>query len=358
MGRRELLGRLLWSVMLLAGLAAGALAGGPVAAAPATQAATGDLAYVRDGNIWVRTLATGKEHAVTTDGLSSHPAWEPNGQWLAYVSFASSKGVIYLVNADGSRRQPFPTGQADATLPTYSRFGELHWVSRHDQQLDLMYAGTDGPELITTVPGGLCSPTDLSVGPDNDLLLSLSCGRGKNVLHLRPRFNTEEIDVAEKYLTSGLGCAYGATWAPTGSRIAALSSQNCDASTQGSLSIIDVPPVGRPGPSILTGKDIGWVSWSPDEKTLAVTQYPAGFDHGTIVALDVTSGATRPLVPIGNEPAWRPIVTNDGPELPPTPGTPPGMPTTGAPGTGWLLALLLAAACLGLGTGLRRARAR
>ena len=52
----------------------------------AQTALTGEIAYVQEGNIWVRDLATGQARQLTTDGQSILPAWTPDGQSLIFVS--------------------------------------------------------------------------------------------------------------------------------------------------------------------------------------------------------------------------------------------------------------------------------
>lgn len=56
----------------------------PSADAP-SQPSLGKLAYVQDGDIWVKDLPAGEARRLTHDGSNWRPRWSPSGEWLAWA---------------------------------------------------------------------------------------------------------------------------------------------------------------------------------------------------------------------------------------------------------------------------------
>ena len=48
------------------------------------DACLGWLAYVFDGDIWVKVLPDGQPQRITDDGVNDSPRWSPSGRWLAF----------------------------------------------------------------------------------------------------------------------------------------------------------------------------------------------------------------------------------------------------------------------------------
>lgn len=72
-------------VMLAGFVLTKAASGDPGAAAEGSSApALGKLAFVRDGDIWVKPLPDGKAVRLTRDGRNTSPRWSPSGRWLAF----------------------------------------------------------------------------------------------------------------------------------------------------------------------------------------------------------------------------------------------------------------------------------
>ncbi len=94
----------------------------------------GTLAYVQDGNLWVRALPDGTPREILDSGHASSPRWSPSGEWilagdvvvradggewrtaagcLAWSPIADAlacrdPGGLVLESADGAWRQPVP----------------------------------------------------------------------------------------------------------------------------------------------------------------------------------------------------------------------------------------------------------
>ena len=48
------------------------------------DARLGWLAYVLDGDIWIKYLPDGQPQRITDDGVNVAPRWSPSGRWLAF----------------------------------------------------------------------------------------------------------------------------------------------------------------------------------------------------------------------------------------------------------------------------------
>ena len=65
----------------------------------------GKLAYVKGGDIWVKTLPDGKPQCLTDDGCNAAPRWSPCGVWLTF-----HKGDdLWIMRADGTDARQLPT---------------------------------------------------------------------------------------------------------------------------------------------------------------------------------------------------------------------------------------------------------
>ncbi len=52
----------------------------------------GKIAYVREGDVYVKDLDSGEERLLVNDGAPSRPAWSPTGNWLAFVTGPTDAG--------------------------------------------------------------------------------------------------------------------------------------------------------------------------------------------------------------------------------------------------------------------------
>ena len=89
------------------------------------------LAYVsfeqRKPVIYVQTLATGKRQVLANfRGSNSSPAWSPDGRRLAIVLTLDGSSQIYLINADGSGLKRLTNSANIDTEPNFSPDGQ--WI--------------------------------------------------------------------------------------------------------------------------------------------------------------------------------------------------------------------------------------
>ncbi|MBI4302443.1 MAG: PD40 domain-containing protein [Chloroflexi bacterium] len=78
----------------------------------------GVLAYVDNGDIWIKALPDGESQRLTTAGRNDEPRWSSSGQWLA---FRRGSKEVWVMAADGSKSRPLveaTTDKAFAWSPT------------------------------------------------------------------------------------------------------------------------------------------------------------------------------------------------------------------------------------------------
>jgi DNA-binding CsgD family transcriptional regulator/WD40 repeat protein len=107
----------------------------------------GKIAYVQDGDVWVKALPDGKPQRLTKEGSYSSPRWSPSGGWLLVLRTIPPPGgggrpdfQTWVIRADGSgRRRP------DAASP-----GGAGWSPVADQ---LLYYDPTGATVIEDADG-------------------------------------------------------------------------------------------------------------------------------------------------------------------------------------------------------------
>jgi Tol biopolymer transport system component len=224
----------------------------------------------------------------SSDGGEYKPAWSPDGQWIAYVSWESAgAGHIWKMRADGSGApQKLTSTSAFYTDPVFSpdgarivaRRGNAWMRSQTESEfgglrvpLDLVWLPAEGGDVTLIVPArGLGSP---HFGPEKDRIYFYSGGNG--LLSMRYdgtdrrthiRFTGRPVPgVPQPPSASGAKISPDGQWA-----LASYSNQ---------LFVAAVPKVGGDAPSVnLFGPsvpavqltDIGADSyaWSSDGKTV------------------------------------------------------------------------------------------
>jgi Tol biopolymer transport system component len=65
----------------------------------------GKIAYVQDGDIWVRALPDGDARPLTTGGQNTAPRWSPSGEWLTFHRGEE----VWLMQADGTDAHCIPS---------------------------------------------------------------------------------------------------------------------------------------------------------------------------------------------------------------------------------------------------------
>jgi dipeptidyl aminopeptidase/acylaminoacyl peptidase len=356
---------------LLALLPAPAMLPAMAGAAPLSAPAQGQIAYVKNHDIWLLDLATHQSTQLTKGGYSDDPAWSPDGRRLTFAYHQTGAVDLYTLDLPTQQVDGVTTDPATDILPAYAPSGTLYFVrvlvewkgpnsdnGPFSGHYLIVRLAADGREQVVYDSGEMTCypPAALSALSDSKLALSEVCGLGVHV-HIitlpNPAPSDDDIGgyfqerLDNGYCYPGLHAQYAADaqWAHHSSRVAFLGDADC--ATPGvqdyhdGIYVID-PLAAQPTPTLIVdghGSKVDFPAWSPDDQWLV-------FQQGDGLAIVPSTGGTPQVVaPQGTQPAWRPTATVSI----------PGMPVTGT-GAGALplLPFLAAALLIGAGTLLRR----
>jgi Tol biopolymer transport system component len=108
----------------------------------------GQIAFDRDGSIWVVDVRTGAERSLVS---GSEPSWSPDGRRLLFVATPSgtANNDVFVMRANGSgRHQLTATAAEDETQPAWSPNGL--WVAYSTKRgVYAMRPNGDSPRLVT-----------------------------------------------------------------------------------------------------------------------------------------------------------------------------------------------------------------
>ena len=304
---------------------------------PLSSQFNGEIAYVRDGDIWLLDLTTGQAKRLTNDGHSTNPAWSPDGQWLAFTSKREGNFDIYLMRADGSETKRMTNSPLDETLPAFSvREGTLFYVrtlkayegpGTDAGHYVIVKRNSSGAESVVydVGDGVTCAPSALSLSSDELLALSLECSLGTNIdlvdLGSKEPKVVGSVDDLEKKADKEF-CAPQllhvfevlGKWAHTQPSLAFIGDADCaDPSVQGWHPGIFIQTFDHPNQEstvIFSGKDnegIGSVDWSPDDKWLAFDKYNPTRKSNELWVVNSQGGQPQEVSMLGSSPAWRPV---------------------------------------------------
>ncbi len=244
------------------------------------------LAFSALTKLYAMDLPGGTPKRLTSgDAREFQPAWSPDGQWLAYVTWSNDGGQLWKVRADGSA-QPVPLTQAAAFyadpvwLPDGSKIVALRG-SAHERLerpfdfgqvrgMDLIWVPAEGGETHEIIPARGFGKPHFARGSDrvyvyaDDGLISLrldGTDRRNHVKVVGPgAYNAERPVPADDVRIS-----------PDGHWAMALASNH--------LYVLAVPPVGGDAPSVdiskpsvpskrLTEVGADYFQWADDGKAL------------------------------------------------------------------------------------------
>lgn len=261
----------------------------------------GTLAYIQQGDLWVRDLPAGEPRRLTRSGRASAPRWSPSGDWLAYCA----DDQLYVLRADAADQHALGLCEQVAWAPGADR---------------LLHGGETG--LRITTPGSWREqrvPGDAGVWSPDGATLTVSSERAAAVTEGPPRRSTELWRV--KADGSGAARIENAAGGDSGVILAGWAGPQLlfwDSALLSASLLADGAPLraAEPDgfvrelvPSMLAYRD--FLAASPDGSALAVT---AGDGRATwagkqIVTIDMDSGERRPLTgedTAALSPAWSP----------------------------------------------------
>ncbi len=142
------------------------------------------LAYVsfeqKKPIVYVHTLATGQRQVVANfKGSNSAPTWSPNGQQLAVVLTKDGQSQLYVLNADGSGVRRLASSSGIDTEPAWSPDGEwIYFTSDRGGSPQIYRISTSGGNAQRVTFDGSYNVTPRP-SPDGRLLAFITRNNGR-----------------------------------------------------------------------------------------------------------------------------------------------------------------------------------
>jgi Tol biopolymer transport system component/subtilisin-like proprotein convertase family protein len=176
----------------------------------------------RDGGeigLWVMNAdGTGFTRLIDTYGAEKPPAWSPNGQKIAFVSYANSvnnKPDIWLINPDGSGAVNLTQTAATESIPVWSPDGTKILFGRRSSNLvpfDIYVMNADGSAVQFLATGSTLA--DYQWSPDGTKIAFLSNRDGNFEIYVMNANGTNQVR-----LTNDPAFDSGPLWSADGQRI-------------------------------------------------------------------------------------------------------------------------------------------
>lgn len=190
----------------------------------AADARLGWLAYMLDGDIWIKDLLDGQPQRITDDGVNEAPRWSPSGRWLAFRKLESQ---LWLYSLETQQ-----AWAVDQGAPVY----QFDWSPVADRLAYSVGSGIMHLSLLTAFPDGSTETTVLvppqvahaalglfAWSPDGDRLVVDWSTTGDGValqaeLRVIPLDGGDAVTVATRDMMTEGSITLGG-WAPQGERI-------------------------------------------------------------------------------------------------------------------------------------------
>ncbi|MGE5601008.1 MAG: Tol-Pal system beta propeller repeat protein TolB, partial [Pseudomonadota bacterium] len=226
----------------------------------------------------------GTDHSYLTQGevTVTSPRVSPDGEHIAYMSFAGGMPHIRIMDADGSNDRQLLQSTSMSFAPRFSPDGRsIAFSMAVDGNTDIYVVDANGgyPQRLTTTPGIDTSP---SFSPD-----------GRKIVFESDRSGTQQIYVmnadgsGQRRISFGGGSNSSPVWSPDGDRIA-FSRWN------GSTIGIGIMSATGGDEKILTN---GWQdeapSWSPDSEWVMFQRTQQGTGTGSLLMVSIGGGEPK-----------------------------------------------------------------
>ena len=243
----------------------------------------------------------GTDHSYLTQGevTVTSPRVSPDGEHIAYMSFAGGMPHIRIMDADGSNDRQLLQSTSMSFAPRFSPDGRsIAFSMAVDGNTDIYVVDANGgyPQRLTTTPGIDTSP---SFSPD-----------GRQIVFESDRSGTQQIYVmnadgsGQRRISFGGGSNSSPVWSPDGDRIA-FSRWN------GSTIAIGIMSATGGDEKILTN---GWQdeapSWSPDSEWVMFQRTQQGTGTGSLLMVSIGGGEPKAVATPqpGADPSWSGVV--------------------------------------------------
>jgi TolB protein len=243
----------------------------------------------------------GTDHSYLTQGevTVTSPRVSPDGEHIAYMSFAGGMPHIRIMDADGSNDRQLLQSTSMSFAPRFSPDGRsIAFSMAVDGNTDIYVVDANGgyPQRLTTTPGIDTSP---SFSPD-----------GRQIVFESDRSGTQQIYVmnadgsGQRRISFGGGSNSSPVWSPDGDRIA-FSRWN------GSTIGIGIMNASGGDEKLLTN---GWQdeapSWSPDSEWVMFQRTQQGTGTGSLLMVSIGGGEPKAVATPqpGADPSWSGVV--------------------------------------------------
>lgn len=295
--------RFLAGVLLAQILLAGAFGcGGPALSAQREPWPMGTIAYIYQGDLWVRDLPAGAPRRLTQGGGHTRPQWSPSGSWLLVY-----KGQETLaIRADGAAARPVPAG---TWAPNRDR------LAYRDEQGRIGVIGPEESEdrvLAAPAPGeSLGSP---AWSPDGRWIAYVAGGPGREYTAIR-RVPASEGAQQDLYVQQGgePQCIGLAGWTPDSGAVLFFPHPLCSNSIAADGLRLMMQPVSGGPPQVLVDTMLVNRSFlAPSSAGLLAAAAGSGrmtWERKRILVVNPQTGKSAPASPEGMAaifPAWAP----------------------------------------------------
>ena len=239
----------------------------------------------------------GTDHSYLTAGEVTvmSPRFSPDGERIAYMSFAGGTPHIRIMDVDGSNDRPLVQAPAMSFAPRFSPDGRrIAFSMAIDGNTDIYVTDVDGgyPRRLTAIPGIDTAP---SFSPDGDRIAFESDRGGTQQIYVM------NADGSNQRRISFGGGGYGApAWSPDGKRIAFTRS------TGSGLAIGTMAASGGDERMLTKGWQDEAPSWAPDSAFVVFQRTTQGSGTSNLYTIGVDGGDAKRLATPqpGSDPNW------------------------------------------------------
>jgi len=243
------------------------------------------LAFSAMTHLYTIDLPNGKPTQMTTGNAHAYqPAWSPDGQWIAFVSWTADGGQLWKIPAAGGTPQQLSKSLGVYSNPAWSQDGSRIVLLRgnaYDRDNSTFDGGQTGNADLIWIP---------SDGGDANLILPARGAGGPHFTHEKDRIylytpaglvslRYDGTDRRTHLQVKGQGIFFAEEPVPADDIVPSPDGQWALAHISNQLYVVAMPPVGGEAPTINTGgpsvplkklTDIGadYFGWADEGKTI------------------------------------------------------------------------------------------